>query len=271
MRHPPLGALRAARAADAHKGDFGHVLVVGGAPGMAGAARLAAEAAARCGAGLVSVATDATHAAVLNAGRPEIMVRAVRADETLAALLARATQVVVGAGLGRSAWSRRLFEQVLDSGLPLVVDADALNLLSDDPLSRPDWVLTPHPGEAARLLHSSSAEVQQDRFAALQALQSRYGGVVVLKGAGSLVAGPARPWRLCALGNPGMASGGMGDVLGGVIAALRAQGLPAFEAACSGVCVHAMAADRLAAETGQRGLLAGDLIPAMRRVLNEPA
>lgn len=271
LRRAPLGVLRDARAADAHKGDFGHVLVVGGAPGMAGAPRLAAEAAARCGAGLVSVATDAAHAAVLNSGRPELMVRAVDTGDTLAALLARATHVVVGPGLGQSAWSRRLFEQVLDSGLPLVVDADALNLLASDPLQRPDWVLTPHPGEAARLLQTTTAEVQQDRFAALQALQARFGGVAVLKGAGSLVAAADQPWRLCALGNPGMASGGMGDVLGGVIAALWAQGLPALAAACSGVCVHALAADRLAAESGQRGLLASDLIPAIRRVLNEPA
>jgi len=206
---------------------------------------------------------------VLNAGRPELMVRAVATPEQLAPLLARATQVLVGPGFGRSDWSRRLFAQALDSGLPLVVDADALNLLAADPLKRDDWVLTPHPGEAARLLQCATAEVQQDRFAALQALQARYGGVVVLKGAGSLVGDGQQPWRLCAAGNPGMASGGMGDVLGGVIAALRAQGADAFEAAGSAVCLHALAADRLAAANGQRGLLAGDLIPVIRQLLND--
>jgi NAD(P)H-hydrate epimerase len=257
------------RAADAHKGDFGHVLVVGGAPGMPGAARLAAEAAARSGAGLVSVATHAAHAAVLNNGRPELMVRAVDAPAQLADLLARATVVAVGPGLGRGAWGRALFEQVLESGLPLVVDADALNCLAADPLKRDDWVLTPHPGEAARLLQSASAAVQADRFAAVTELQARYGGVAVLKGAGTLVAGGGVPLRLCALGNPGMASGGMGDVLTGVIAALRAQGLAPLEAACSGVCLHAGAADALAATRGERGLLAGDLIPEIRRLLNE--
>jgi hydroxyethylthiazole kinase-like uncharacterized protein yjeF len=269
MTRPALGPLVAPRAADAHKGDFGHVLVVGGAPGMAGAARLAAEAAARCGAGLVSVATHAAHAAVLNAGRPEIMVRAVDGRGQLASLLVRASVVAVGPGLGQDAWSRQLFEQVLDSGLPVVVDADALNLLARDPLRRDDWVLTPHPGEAARLLATSSGAVQQDRFAAARELQARYGGVVVLKGPGSLVAADRPPQRLCALGNPGMASGGMGDVLTGVIAALRAQGLAAFDAACAAVCLHAQAADRVAARHGQRGLLAADLMPAIRRLLND--
>jgi len=257
------------RAADAHKGDFGHVLVVGGAPGMPGAARLAAEAAARSGAGLVSVATHAVHAAALNNGRPELMVRAVDAPAQLADLLVRATIVAVGPGLGRGPWGRALFERVLETGLPLVVDADALNLLAADPLKRDDWVLTPHPGEAARLLQSTSAAVQADRFAAVTELQARYGGVAVLKGAGTLVAGGGAPLHLCALGNPGMASGGMGDVLTGVIAGLRAQGLSPLDAACSGVCLHAGAADALAAIQGERGLLAGDLIPEIRRLLNE--
>jgi NAD(P)H-hydrate epimerase len=269
MTRPDLGVLSAPRAADAHKGDFGHVLVVGGAPGMAGAARLAAEAASRCGAGLVSVATHATHAAVLNAGRPELMVRALEGRSQLATLLARASVVAVGPGLGQDAWARRLFEQVLDSALPLVVDADALNLLARDPVKRDDWVLTPHPGEAARLLATSSADVQQDRFAAARELQLRYGGTVVLKGSGTLVTGDRPPQRLCALGNPGMASGGMGDVLTGIIAALRAQGLSGFDAACAAVCLHAQSADLLAAEHGERGLLAADLITPIRRLLND--
>lgn len=268
MDRPALGPLTSPRPADAHKGAFGHVLVVGGAPGMPGAARLAAEAAARCGAGLVSVATHPAHAAGLNSGRPELMVHPVASADQLADLLARATVVAVGPGLGQGPWSRGLFEQVLDSGLPLVVDADALNLLARDPLKRNNWVLTPHPGEAARLLQSSAAAVQRDRFAAVRELQARYAGVAVLKGPGSLVAAAEAPLRLCALGNPGMASGGMGDVLSGVIAALCAQGLPLFDAARSGVWLHARAADRLAAEYGERGLLAADLIPVIRRLLN---
>ncbi len=269
MSAAPLGELARPRARDAHKGDFGHVLVVGGGPGMAGAARLAAEAAARCGAGLVSVATHPAHAAVLNAGRPELMVRAVETYRQLDQLLARATHVVVGPGLGRDDWSRRLFSWVLDSDLPLLVDADGLNLLAADPSVRDDWILTPHPGEAARLLRSTPSAVAADRFAAAQKLQAEFSATVVLKGAGTLVAAAGIPWRLCAAGNPGMASGGMGDVLGGVIAALWAQRLPAFEAASAAVALHAQAADRLAAEAGERGLLASDLIPVIRRCLNE--
>ncbi len=264
---PPLERLLAPRRRDAHKGDFGHVLVVGGNVGMCGAARLAAEAAARCGAGLVSVATRDLHAPVLNAGCPELMVHAVERAAELAPLLVRATVVVIGPGLGHSAWSQQLLGRVLESDLPLVVDADALNLLAQDPLRRDNWILTPHPGEAARLLAQSSTEIQRDRFAALERLVADYGGSVVLKGAGSLIGDAAAGVRLCARGNPGMASGGMGDVLSGVLGALLAQGLPPLEAATAGVWLHAVAAD-CAARQGERGLLAGDLIPWLRELVN---
>ncbi len=264
----PLETLLGPRRRDAHKGDFGHVLVVGGDAGMAGAARLAAQAAARCGAGLVSVATRAVHAPVLNAGCPELMVHAMECGADLVPMLARARVVVAGPGLGRSAWSQQLFGRVQDSGLPLVVDADALNLLAQDPDHRDDWILTPHPAEAARLLQQATAEVQADRFAAVRNLASRYGGSAVLKGAGTLVAADAAATRLCARGNPGMASGGMGDVLSGVLGALLAQGLPRFEAATVGVWLHAVAADHAAAAAGERGLLASDLFPFLRRLVN---
>ncbi|VAW78627.1 NAD(P)H-hydrate epimerase / ADP-dependent (S)-NAD(P)H-hydrate dehydratase, partial [hydrothermal vent metagenome] len=175
--------------------------------------------------------------------------------------------VVIGPGLGQSSWSRALFERVLDSGLPLVVDADALNLLARDPVSRENWILTPHPGEAARLLGTDTATIQQDRFAALESLQKQYGGTVILKGAGTLIGGDGMP-AVCAAGNPGMASGGMGDALSGLLGALLAQGLEPAEAARAGVCLHARAADRAAATSGERGLLASDLIPLMREGLN---
>ena len=256
------------RRRDAHKGHFGHVLVVGGAPGMAGAVRLAAEAAARCGAGLVSVASHPVHATSIDVACREIMVHAVEDAGGLEALLARATVVVVGPGLGRGDWSQRLLGRLLDSGLPLVLDADALNLLAIDPQQNDDWILTPHPGEAARLLGCSTAEVQHDRFAAAQALASRYGGVVVLKGAGTLVASADGLPRVCAAGNPGMASGGMGDVLSGVLGALRAQGLGPAESAAAAVCLHGQAADSAAAAGGERGLLAGDLLQPLRRLVN---
>jgi NAD(P)H-hydrate epimerase len=264
---PPLARLLGPRRGDAHKGDFGHVLVGGGDAGMSGAAHLAAQAAARCGAGLVSVATRAAHATTLNAGCPELMVHAVEQAGELAPLLRRATVVVVGPGLGRSAWSQQLFARLLEADLPLVVDADALNLLAYEPLRRDDWILTPHPGEAARLLAVPGEEIQSDRFAALQRLMAQYGGSVVLKGAGSLVGDSACGVRLCARGNPGMASGGMGDVLSGVLGALLAQRLPRFEAATTGVWLHAVAADH-AAQQGQRGMLASDLIPWLRRLVN---
>jgi ADP-dependent NAD(P)H-hydrate dehydratase / NAD(P)H-hydrate epimerase len=256
------------RRRDAHKGCFGHVLIVGGAPGMSGAARLAAEAAARSGAGLVSVATHPQHAACLNAGRPELMVRAVEHAAELGPLLARASVVVVGPGLGQTEWSRGLFEKVVESRLPLVVDADALGLLANDSLRKDNWILTPHPGEAARLLGLSNKAVQQNRFAAVKDVQTKYGGVVLLKGSGTLVASTNPPMKLCPFGNPGMASGGMGDVLGGVIAALLAQGVPAEHAAGQAACIHGRAGDLLADRDGERGLLAGDLLGEIRRLIN---
>ncbi len=185
---------------------------------------------------------------------------------SLKRLLRRATVLAIGPGLGRNAWGRRLLGAALASRLPLVVDADALNLLAAEPLRRDGWVLTPHPGEAARLLGRTTAEIQADRLAAARALQQKYGGVVVLKGAGTLIIDEAGEVGLCDAGNPGMASGGMGDVLTGVIAALMAQGLDGAEAARRGVCLHAAAADR-AATAGQRGLLASDLFPHLRELL----
>jgi len=255
------------RPRNAHKGHYGHVLVVGGEYGFAGAVRMAGEAAARCGAGLTSVATRPAHAFSLAANRPELMVRGIDVVTDLVPLLAAATVVAVGPGLGRSDWSLALFGRVLDSERPLVVDADGLNLLAREPESRDNWVLTPHPGEAARLLNCTTAEIQADRFAAARALQEWYGGVIVLKGSGSLIAGPGGI-RVCGDGNPGMASGGMGDVLTGVIAGLLGQGLSADAAASLGVCLHAAAADRTAAEGGERGLLATDLYPALRQLAN---
>ena len=258
------------RARGAHKGNFGHVLVVGGAPGFCGAARMAAESAARIGSGLVSLATHPDHAALMNIGRPELMCHGVSTAVELRPLLARASVVAVGPGLGlgQAGWGRVLFEAVLDSGLPLVVDADALNLLAIAPLKRDDWVLTPHPGEAARLLKTTSAAIQADRFAAISALREKYGGTVVLKGAGTLIMGGATPEPfVCTQGNPGMASGGMGDVLTGVITGLLAQGLDFAEAASAGVRLHGAAGDK-AAEDGERGLLAGDLMPWLRKLIN---
>lgn len=261
--------LLAPRSRIAHKGDCGQVLVVGGAPGMSGAARLAGEAALRVGAGLVTVATHPRHADWLNLDRPELMVSAVEHPDDLEALIERADVIAIGPGLGRTDWGRGLWERIRILSCPLVVDADALSLLAETPGSGPDWILTPHPGEAARLLRTTTTEVESDRLASAQRLQERFGGVVALKGAGSIVHGSlSRVPAVCSAGNPGMATAGAGDVLTGVIAALRAQGLEADDAARAGVCLHAAAGDR-AARAGERGLIATDIIAALRALSNE--
>lgn len=263
----PADAKLPKRMREAHKGTFGHVLVIGGDHGMGGAVRLTAEAALRSGAGLVSVATRATHVPALLTGLPEVMVHAVETGRDLDALLERASVVAIGPGLGHGEWGQGLFKQALTTRLPLILDADALNLLAHSPTRRDDWVLTPHPGEAARLLETEAAHVQADRFLALQQLLDRYGGTVVLKGAGSLVGTTGELTTVCTQGNPGMAAPGMGDALTGIVAALRAQGLMPFRAACAGVYLHACAGDR-AALKGERGMLARDLIGELRGLVN---
>lgn len=266
-----LGGVLGPRARSAHKGRFGHVLVIGGDLGFAGAARLAGEGAARTGAGLVSLATRGAHAAVVGAQRPELMCHGVESRAGLAPLAERATVLAVGPGLGRGEWGRTMLSAALETGRALVLDADGLNLLAEmggfEPGDAAPRIITPHPGEAARLLGGETRDVERDRFAACQALAERYAAVTVLKGAGSLVCEPGgTPW-VCEGGNPGMASGGMGDVLTGVVAALLAQGLSPVDAARVGVCLHAAAAD-LAAARGERGLLAGDLIAELRTLVN---
>jgi hydroxyethylthiazole kinase-like uncharacterized protein yjeF len=251
----------------AHKGNMGHVLVVGGDLGYSGAARMAGEAALRVGAGLVSIATHSEHAGLMNLNRPELMCHGVENEADLILLLDKANVVVLGPGLGEKEWGKAMFGAVLKSGKPIVLDADGLNLLALSPTNKPYWILTPHPGEASRLLHNSTQFVQQDRFAAASAIQADYGGIAVLKGAGTLIASGSRI-AVSTTGNPGMASGGMGDVLSGVIAGLIAQGLDLQEAAEQGVFLHGRAADLAAAKDGERGLLATDLLPFLRQLVN---
>jgi NAD(P)H-hydrate epimerase len=187
-------------------------------------------------------------------------------------LLERATVIAVGPGLGQDAWGRDLLGRVLESDLPLVVDADGLNLLARSPGKRGNWVLTPHPGEAARLLGIETSAVQADRFTSVRRLQERFGGVAVLKGAGTLVYGlPHKPPAVCDAGNPGMATAGTGDLLTGIVAALIAQGLTPEDAACSGVCLHAAAGDAAATAGGERGMLASDLLASIRPLVNSGA
>lgn len=257
------------RPRDSHKGANGHVLCIGGDHGSGGAIVLCAQAALRTGAGLASVATRAAHVPALLARQPEAMAHAVESGDALAPLFARASIIAIGPGLGQGAWGRAMLAAALAASKPLVLDADALNLLAAAPRALPaGTILTPHPGEAARLLDSDIASVQGDRNAAALALVQRYGAVVVLKGAGTIVAAPGRIPRVVAAGNPGMATGGMGDLLTGVIAALRAQGLDAFDAASCGALLHAHAGDLAAREDGMRGLLPSDLLPWLHRCAN---
>jgi NAD(P)H-hydrate epimerase len=248
------------------------VLCVGGDRGSGGAIALCAEAALRTGAGLVSVATRTEHVAPLIARRPELMPHAIEDAADFDAAVARATVLALGPGLGRGDWGSELVARALDADRPAVLDADALNLLAAQPRGlRSDSVLTPHPGEAARLLGSDTRAVQANRFAAAAALVARFGCVVVLKGAGTIVAGPDATPRVIQAGNAGMASGGMGDVLTGVIAGLRAQGLSPFDAASVGALLHASAGDLAASDVGERGLLASDLFPMLHRLANPGA
>ncbi|MGY3925964.1 bifunctional ADP-dependent NAD(P)H-hydrate dehydratase/NAD(P)H-hydrate epimerase [Aeromonas simiae] len=258
--YPALASQLAPRRRTAHKGDHGRVLLVGGNAGMQGAILLAARAALRAGAGLVRVCQHPSLPAP-SLSQPELM----QADPSELGPGWDSVRVI-GPGLGQDEWARRCFAAALCQNESLVIDADGLNLLAQHPLHRDNWVLTPHPGEAARLLGCRVAEVEADRLAAVTALQQRYGGVVVLKGAGTLIH-DGEQLRLCNEGNPGMASGGMGDLLSGIIAALLAQGLPAAQAAALGVALHGEAGD-LAATEGERGMLASDLLPWVRRLVN---
>lgn len=251
----------------AHKGHFGHLLLIGGNHGYSGAIGLAGEAALRSGAGLVTIATRESHSGLLNIGRPELMCHGVEDLSQLQALLEKASVIVIGPGLGQDQWARMLFEAVLASDKPCVVDADALNLLAEQVRRRDNWILTPHPGEAGRLLACANSKIASDRFAAVSELQQRFGGVCVLKGAGSLISDGQQIF-VSTTGNPGMASGGMGDVLSGITGALLGQGFSLIEAAKIAVYVHGEAADKAVLADGERGLLASDLLPYLRACLN---
>ncbi len=257
-----------ARAPSAHKGQFGHVLLIGGDRGFGGSISLSAQAALRTGAGLVSLATRPEHVVAALTRLPEVMTLGVSSANQLMGVLAQASVLVVGPGLGQAAWGRSLLSAAAQAKMPQVWDADALNLLSNAGFELASGsVLTPHPGEAARLLGISTEQVQADRPAAVRALVKKYSVVCVLKGAGTLVAGLDGELAICNHGHPAMATAGLGDVLAGVTGALLAQGMSAFDAACLAVWLHARAGE----QQGQlgRGLAASDLIPAIRQLLEE--
>lgn len=258
----------APRRPTAHKGSFGQVLVIGGDLGTGGAALLASEAALRGGAGMVTLATRPEHVGASLTRRPEIMCSGVESTYALTALAERADVLVVGPGLGQGPWGRSLLSLAAQAEVPQVWDADALNLLAHAAVELPrGCLITPHPGEAARLLGCSSAEVQADRPAAVRELARRFRCSALLKGAGTLVADADGRLALCDRGHPAMASAGLGDVLAGLAGALLAQGLEPFAAGCLAAWLHAAAGERCG--EGGRGLVAGDLIAEIRRQLEE--
>lgn len=271
-----------ARKASSHKGDFGHVLIVGGNAGMPGAAILAATAALRSGAGLVTIITIPQHLAAISAAVPEAMVKCCEldsmADLFAEPFLGHITHVAVGMGLGQDEWSLTLLQHCLHMNKPMLLDADALNLMARHGLAgginlSSALVITPHPGEASRLLsnrgESSSAAVQQNRFQAIRQLHDLFGSnvscTVILKGSGTLIF-DGQMIKVCTLGNAAMAAPGMGDVLSGIIIGLMAQNITAVHAAELGVCLHAAAAD-LIVENKTRGLLASDVTHELAKVL----
>ncbi len=268
-----LHAAWPARGADMHKGHFGHLVIVGGQPGMPGAALMAARAALRSGVGLVTVITHPDHAAMLPLVQAELMVKVADDAAPLREWLEPASAIVCGPGLGQSDWSRSLLETVLEhaGSRPLILDADALNLIAETPRPLPPQaVITPHPGEAARLLGCSTAALQSDRLAAAQALLDRWACTTVLKGAGTWVVAPDALPAFCPAGNPGMGVGGMGDVLSGMIGGTAAGRSPLGDAVRGAVLAHARAGDVAAAQYGQAGLLPSDLIDTLCKVLPRP-
>jgi NAD(P)H-hydrate epimerase len=274
-----------ARRRDAHKGDFGHVLVVAGSPGMTGAAALAAMSAARTGSGLVTVACPRSLNVILEVKLTEPMTLPVdesadggfaeSAFERIFLFAERCDAVALGPGVGRSgaaaALVRRLYAEV---ERPIVLDADGLNAFAESPGSlagaEAPVVLTPHPGEAARLLGCAVEEVQSDREGSARKLAALAGAVAALKGAGTVVTDGARVY-VNRTGNPGMASGGMGDVLTGIVASLLGQGMDAFQAACLGVYLHGLAGDIAARKVGEAGLLASDVMESIPAAIRRHA
>lgn len=284
------------RGRNAYKNQSGHLLVIGGDYGMAGAPLLTATAALRCGTGLVTVATRPEHIGAIVSRQPDLMAIGIEKTSALAKLIDRASAIVIGPGLGMGPWSQQLLQQIKQLSIPVLLDADALNLISANRHFLPQGpaVLTPHSGEAARLLAAAAnqavdskgqvsnntqgigGEINANRFASIETLVNQYDKTWVLKGAGSLImsgddqspGGQCVDSAVCPYGNSAMATAGMGDILSGVIGAWLAQGLNTHDAAELGVVLHAAAADLAVQQVGQYGLAASDMPAALRDVIN---
>ncbi|HRE31066.1 MAG TPA: NAD(P)H-hydrate dehydratase [Candidatus Berkiella sp.] len=251
-----------------HKGNFGHVVVVGGGmTGYSGAPALAGEAAMRAGAGLVSLAVAPESLPLLACAPRELMCYSPEKVKECETLFARATVFVIGPGLSQTTWGKQFFQATVAQQKPIVVDADGLNWLAQYPQKSKHWILTPHPGEAARLLNCTIEQVQADRLQAATDLQQRYGGIVVLKGAGTIVISESGEMVINPGGYPALATAGTGDVLAGLIGGLLAQGLTPMQAALLGVSTHTKAA-LIEQSFGERGMIASDLLLHLRTLLN---
>jgi ADP-dependent NAD(P)H-hydrate dehydratase / NAD(P)H-hydrate epimerase len=256
------------RHASSHKGDIGLLLTVGGNKGMPGAIRLSSESALRSGASLVAVCCHQENDSIVLNGRPELMLAPDDSNQLVESHFYQKAKVMLcGPGLGKNTWSVALFNQVMASEKPCVIDADALHLLAKNCQHRDNWVLTPHPGEAAVLLNCSVADIEKDRFNAVRNISQQYGGICILKGAGSLISDGKTVW-INTSGNSGMATGGMGDVLSGIISALMMQSLTQADAARLAVFIHGRSADIIANKQGKIGLLASDLFPEIQQLIN---
>ena len=265
------------REEDAHKGNFGHALIIGGDKGLGGAGILASRAAVYSGAGLTSLVTRPEHISASLVSCPEVMVKGVDSGQDLEQYLLKPNVIAIGPGLGQSAWSEQMIQRVFweaeKRDVAVIMDADALNLLTTLKLSAKlpkKLILTPHPGEAARLLNTETSAIESDRFGAASKIQKKFGAVVVLKGSGTIICnkhGDYHNFGICDSGNPGMATGGMGDVLTGIIAGILAQGLSLKDASETGVDLHAKAADLASLEVGEAGLTPSDVIEELRLLL----
>ena len=265
------------REQDAHKGHFGNVVIVGGDRGLGGAGLLSSRAAVYSGAGLTSLVTRPEHVSASLVSCPEVMVKGVDSGQDIEEHLVKPDVIAIGPGLGQSAWSEQMIQRVFweaeKRDISVIMDADALNLLTKLKLSSnlpKRLILTPHPGEAARLLNTSVAVIESNRFSAAAKIQKKFNATVVLKGSGTVIchkSGGTQKWGICDSGNPGMATGGMGDVLTGIIAGLLAQGLTLKEAAEAGVDLHAKAADQASLEFGEAGLTSSDVINELKYLL----
>ena len=253
-----------------HKGDNGHILLIGGNDGMEGAIRIASEAALRAGSGLVSVISKPTSCEIINQFRPEVMCHDVTNKDKISSLIARADIIGIGPGLGTDDWAIDLFNLAVKSDKYLVLDADALNILSSNPKKRGNWTLTPHPGEAARLLDNSVNDIQKDRLASISKLSESYSANILLKGKYSLIQDLNNdiPFMITS-GNPGMATAGMGDLLTGVTCSLLGQFGTEDSAKIASVAghVHSKSGD-LASHQGERGMIASDLLTYIRELVN---